>query len=331
MPTPADQSGQQQTDPKSPDPDQTSQQQSDPKSPDPDQSGYQQTEPEKPEPPETPVACDVGDLDDLQCDVAGIKRLAEVTAEYAPGLEQRRKKFDEAREGYAAARLAATPVVQEIRTHLTAIIDQVRCMLEEDDIKCLDDAYEDVRRRLEECRGPSAAGCCIDDDCDFDTTVVDIPTADLRARVADIVQRVEKAEQCFDSLVDEPTALAARVAALKGEVEALAAKLGGDPKTSQPARTYAEALIARRKLEGVWGGFADAGEFIDCLCQGLVCSMRGRQVLASLEAELAVRDCKDGKAKARCDWLEAHIVEEILETYERLCPPEETGPPQTAA
>ena len=273
--------------------------------------------------PEPSPECDLGELDDLQCDAAGIKRQAQVTEAYAPKVEERRKKFDEARKGYTTSRTAATTVVREIRQQLKYIIEQLKCTLKDDAVNCLDEAYEEVRGRLEECRGPTETGCCLDEPCEFDTEVEGVPTPELRVRIAETDRTTTEAEKCFDDLVGEPKALTDRVMALKAEVEALAGKLGGDPTKSDPARTYAEALIAKQRLDEIWKGFADADEFVDCLCRGLLCSVQGRKAQAILEAELAVRDCKDEKARARCDWLANNLVEEILAAYLKLCPPEQ--------
>ena len=279
----------------------------------------------KPPDPEPEPECDLGELDDLQCDAAGIKRQAEVMAQYAPKLEERRKQFDEARKGYATSRAAATTVVKEIRNQLDYIIEQLKCTLKEEAVNCLDQAYEEVRDRLEECRGPTPTGCCIQEPCEFDTGVEGVPTPELRARIAETDRTADDAEACFDSLAGEPKALTDRVMALKADVEALAGKLGGDPTKAEPARTYAEALMAKQRLDDIWKGFTDVDEFVDCLCRALVCSVQGRKAQAILEGELAVRECKDDKARARCDWLANNLLEEILAAYLKLCPPEPNG------
>lgn len=275
--------------------------------------------------------CDLSALDDLECDAVGIAKRAEVVAAFAPQLAERRAKFDQARDEYATKRATAATTVDEIRGQLDYLMEQLKCMLPDDDESCLDQAYEEVWNKLIECRGPSAIGCCIDDDCEFASEVSEDTTAEqLRAWIAEIEGRAERVEACFDALVDEPTALTARVNALKAEVDQLVATLGGQ-QSSDVKKKYTEALIAQQKLANIWFGFDDVGEFIDCICQGLTCSFKGRQALAVLHAELAVRECRETKAKDRCAWLEAHLIDEILATYEKLCTPQESGREEPAS
>jgi hypothetical protein len=275
--------------------------------------------PRQPEHPRPDQECDIGELDVLKCEAEGIKRQAAYTAEHEADLQRRRTEFDGARTAYADARAAAHADVKELRHRLSRILEQLKCQIDDDEvIGCLDRAWEEVHERLRACGEP--AGCCIDDDCDFDTRCDDVSTEELLARIADIERRVKAAEACFDELIQEPAKLTARVAKLKQDVEALAAAIA-DPKTADYRQAYATALWAWQRLRDIWLGFEHANEYHDCLCQGLMCSLRGRKALAVLEGELAVRTCREDAEKARCTWLREHVVEEILATYLKICPP----------
>jgi len=112
------------------------------------------------------------------------------------------------------------------------------------------------------------------------------------------------------------------VAALKDLVDALVADSSAEPK-KDPTELYARVKAASRDLERIWGGFADANDYQECLCRGLTCSMTGRKVLAQLEGEKAMADCQEKAQKARCQWLAEHIVEETLAAIPKVCPPDE--------
>jgi predicted nucleic acid-binding Zn-ribbon protein len=261
--------------------------------------------------------CDLGALDDLKCEAEGIKAQAEYTAAKQADLDKRRTQFDGARKAYSDARADVRDDIKEIRDQLTRLLDQLRCQLPEHVIDCLDRAWREVRERLEKCGMPT--GCCIDDECEFDTDYKDVATDDLQKRKADYERRVKAAEDCFDALIKEPEELKKRVADLKAALEALAKDMA-DPK-SDPKQSYARALWYWRRLEDIWLGFEHANEYHDCLCQALMCSVKGHKAIAVLVGQIAVRDCRDKAEKARCDWLKANVVAEILAVYVKLCPP----------
>jgi hypothetical protein len=262
--------------------------------------------------------CDLRALDDLKCDAEGMKAQAEYTTGKQADLDARRTKFDGARAAYSDARAAVKDDVREIRHQLTRILDQLRRCLPEDVIRCLDHAWEDVRERLEDCGMPK--GCCIDDDCEFETSCDDVSTADLLTRKADYERRVKEAEDCFDQLIKEPDELKQRVAALKAAVEALA-----KDTTTDPERSYAQALWYWRRLEDIYLGFEHANDYHDCLCQALMCSVKGHRAIAVLVGELAVRDCRYRAEKARCEWLKTHVVDEILACCQKHSPSKPYG------
>jgi hypothetical protein len=257
--------------------------------------------------------CDLRALDDLKCEAEGMKAQAEYTAGKQADLDRRRTQFDGARAAYSDARASVRDDVREIRHQLTRILDQLRRCLPEDVIRCLDQAWEEVRERLESCGMPK--GCCIDDDCEFETSCDDVSTADLLTRKADYERRVKEAEDCFDQLIKEPDELKQRVAALKAAVEALA-----KDTTTDAMQSYAKALWYWQLLEDIWLGFEHANEYHDCLCQALMCAVKGHRAIAVLVGEIAVRDCRDRAEKARCEWLRTHVVDEILACCQKHSP-----------
>jgi len=160
--------------------------------------------------------------------------------------------------------------------------------------------------------------CLNDEDCHFEADVDDLPTAQLRARQQDYDERVTRAEARFDALIKESTALATRVTNLQTEVTALATET--ESTTADHRLTYAKALVADfHTSDGqIWSGFPIANLYDDCLRKCLRCSIRGRRALTIIIGELAVRDCRREKRQARCDWLVAHLAEEIFTEAEEL-------------
>jgi hypothetical protein len=269
--------------------------------------------------------CDLEALDDLKCVAEGVKAQADYTTSKQTELDARRTQFDGARAAYSDARASVRDDVRAIRDQLTRIRDQLECQLPEDVLECLRHAWEEVRDRLEYCGMP--VGCCIDDDCEFDDGCENVPTDDLLKRKAEYERRVKAAEDCFDQLIKEPADLKTRVADLKADVEALA------KDTSDTRKAYARFLWYWRRLEDIWLGFEHANEYHDCLCQALMCSVKGHGAIAVLVGEIAVRTCRDKAEKDRCDWLKTHVVDEILaHCHKHLTPKpygeEEEGSPR---
>jgi hypothetical protein len=271
--------------------------------------------------------CDPDDLDGLTCEAEGVKARAAYTAAHEEDATKRRTAFDGARKAYSDARTAAADDVKQIRHQLHRILVQLRCQLPDDIKRCLDRSWEEVYERLEACGVPR--GCCIDDDCEFDTHCEGVSTEELRARQAEIERRVMAAERCFDDLIKEPAALVARVAKLKQDVDALATA-AADPATPDPRNAYATALWVRQRLHDIWLGFEHANAYHECLCGGLICSLRGRTALAVLAGEFAVRQCREDERTKRCQWLRDQVVDEILAVSLRICPPSVASEDQPA-
>lgn len=270
-----------------------------------------------------PSECDLGALDDLKCEAEGVAKRAELMQQETPKLEKRRKDYDDARKSYTKARGEAGPAVKELKMQVDDLIKQLKCLIDnERTIQCLERAHHDVQQRIAECL---KSGCCIDDDCEFDT---DVPEGDpaamlmeLYSRQADVKRRTEKAEACFDGLITEPKDLPNRVTKLREELGKIATEAGGDPKKVDLKRLYARALVAKQGLHDIWRGFDDVNAYVECLCRALICSLRGRTALAILGAAIAVLECKEREKGASCKRLQDDTLEEILAEYLRICPP----------
>ena len=297
----------------------------------PDDTRYPSTgEPEKPAEdgygwhpcPPSMSACDTGAIDSLRCEAKGVAEESAALASVAEKLEGRRTEFDKARKEYSVARILAAEAVKDLGRTLVNLETDIKCNLTEEEIDCIEKAFRRVRDCLEEC--DTTYGCCVPADCGFDDEEWTVD------RIADLTARVERIEHCFDEeLVKEPAELAKRVAHVKELVD----KLEEDEKQKNestapkdPNRLYARFKEAALALETVWGNFKDVNEYQDCLCCGLTCSLKGRQVLAQLAGDKAFQDCQEGARKKRCDWLLANIVEETLAVLLLVCPPD--GPCQ---
>lgn len=272
-----------------------------------------------------PSECDVGALDDLKCEAEGVAKRAELMKQETPKLDQRRAAYDDARKNYTQARGAAGPAVADLRRQADHLIEQLRCLIKDKHIiECLETAADTVQQRIAECGGTS--GCCIDDNCEFNTDLrTEDPAADLKelySRQADIRRRTEKAEECFDKLITEPKDLDDRVKALTKELGGIATDAGGDQKTIDLKRLYARALVAKQRVYDIWRGFADVNAYVECLCHGLMCSLKGRTALATIGATIAVLECKEREKGLRCQRLQVDTLEEILAEYLRICPPQ---------
>jgi hypothetical protein len=259
-------------------------------------------------------------LDDLKCKAQGVAAQAAYNAAHMDALTQARAAYDAARSAYGKARTTAAPTVAEVRHQLTAIIDQLKCLINDRrEVDYLDRAWDTVIERLRACGENN--GCYFTDDCDFDDDVKDCPPEDVPGRITEIKRRTEAAEKAFADLIQEPAALATRVAALKTEVAAIAAAMAGDAKTTDFKQLYARALVARRKLSAVWRGFEHTNAYVDCLCCALTCQLKGHTAIAVLTGIAAVHACHQASVEEGCKRLRENTVDEVMAEYIRICPP----------
>jgi hypothetical protein len=253
-------------------------------------------------------------LDPIRCRAEGVKAEAEYDDQHKDGPSP--DKYEAARLQYGTARHDATTTVAEVRNQLMHVTDQLKCIIDDNEIvERLDHAWLDVKRRLEVC--DPQLGCCVDDNDDFDTDVDDYGTEIVRARAAEYDHRTQAAEDCFAKLLGEPERLTDRVTKLQAEVAGIASDVGVDTATTDFKKLYARALVAWRHLDEVWWGFDHAHDYVDCLCAALQISLRGRAALSKLTGVLKVRECIHQARDARCKHLRDHMVDGIIEEYVR--------------
>ncbi len=265
--------------------------------------------------------CDPEIVDRLKCKAEGIKAQAAYNAAHLPDLTAR-TKYDEARADYRDARHTVALDVQDIRHQIKHLIERIKCLIKQEHVvECLDDAYCKVTDQLRKCG--DTEGCCIDDDCEFDTDLCDVPPYKidkvLARWITDYQRRADAAKECFNELIQEPGRLITRVAARKAEVAGITNDLAGDPASTDLKELYARTLVARKHVHDVWLGFEHTNEFVECLCRALMCWSKGSSVIAVLIGEQAVRRCHELARKARCDYFKEHTVKEILAVYDKIC------------
>lgn len=281
-------------------------------------------------PPETPAAggdkdhpcppsmtCDLTGLDDISCEAEAVKAESEALAKDSENLEKRRAAFKKARADYTKARDEATKTVKELHRRVDDILAAARCLLNRDEVTCLDKAFTQVLDCLEDC--PGLSGCCVEPCCGFEDQKWTAGQYDV------LLRRVEKVEKCFDDvLVAEPANLTKRVEDIKKYVEELGKAMSAEPR-NDAYRLYARAKKAKWDLGSIWREFDDVNEFQDCLCRGLSCSLRGRQWLAQLAGKKKYQECQEKARADRCTWLKENMVDETLATQLILCPPSDPG------
>lgn len=165
-----------------------------------------------------------------------------------------------------------------MRHQIKHLVERIRCLIQQEHVvECLDDAWCDIAKELDKCTGP--VGCCSEEiDCDFDvtgdewdcdpdadepSTVSDAEYTALVAKITAYHDHVDKATACFNSLIGEPDALVAWVAAVKAEVDAINAALTADPAVTDLKKVYAQALVARQHIRLIWNGFEQSKDFVE--------------------------------------------------------------------
>lgn len=259
-------------------------------------------------------------IDDRKCRDKGLTAQLDYSNSHAQDLEAAETTYNTARADYRDKRHDAALKVQDMKHQVKHLIERIKCLIEQERVvRCLDDAFEDVCTQLDCCEGP--LGCCVDD-VDFDRPM---PPDDEKGdrMLTHLIDRSEseitKAKDCFTTLAGEPAAIEARAAAVKADLDAILAALADDAAKVDLKKQYANALLAKRKLGRIWNGFADATEYVDCLCKALTTWSNGVEAVALLKGEQAVRTCAQETEDAWCAALKGDPLTEILAVYDRLC------------
>lgn len=261
--------------------------------------------------------CDTG-VDSLTCNAKGDDAKAEYNKTFVTKLETAKTQYESTRAAYRVERDKARVIVEDVRNQIRHLIERIGCQIEQKRVrKCLDDAFCDVLGELKCCK--SDDGCCVDD-CDFPLDdIAELSAEELSARIVAYQARTDRAETCFNKLINEPTELAARVEAAKKSVADINTALGGDAATLDLKKVYADALVAQWKIRNVWGGFPQRQDFVTCLCDALKCWTEGCKAVYALTGAKAVKTCQDEAKQARCELLRTKTSEQILAGYDRHC------------
>jgi hypothetical protein len=268
--------------------------------------------------------CDPRDIDTAACAVQGIEKQAGVLAETDgfPKLLEYRAQFDSARGVYRTARDDAAADIAAMKKKLDDAIAELRCKLKKHYRRCVKDAFCKVKEELRECAG-DPKDCCFDN-IEFEGCQEGDDIASLAGRITIYRANVTRTHECIKELLDEPTAISTRVAALKAEVDAIAA--GVDSADDVPAQValYARALIARWELKPVqlWHGYVTVNSYMDCLCGALEHALRGWKVIAELEGCKAEKECIKAGVDAACKKKRDDMIGEVLREYTNCCPPD---------
>src|SRR5271165_2588549 len=96
--------------------------------------------------------CDPELLDHLKCRAVGIQAQADYNKAHEDDLTTARTQYDGARSAYGTARSTAQPDVDDLGKQLAQLIDQLKCLVDDEDkVELLDRAFWQVERRLREC------------------------------------------------------------------------------------------------------------------------------------------------------------------------------------
>lgn len=276
------------------------------------------TGPVSPEGRPTPCAdCNPELLDNLKCRATGIQAQADYNKAHEDELTQARTQYDGARSAYGLARSTAKPDVDDLAKQLNQVIDQLRCLVDNDNkIRLLDRAFSIVQGRLRAC--DPKQGCAFDDDCDFDDMAQDCRPEDIASAIADIERRTAAAVAVFTDLIAEPVNLAKRVSDLKAETAGIVSKMASDSRSVDFEMLYAAALVARDHEETIWRGFEHVNAYVDCLCRTLTCQIKGYTAVSELVRQQAVYQCHQDQKTAACQQLEEDTADQVFAEYIRL-------------
>jgi hypothetical protein len=286
---------------------------------------------QEPPPEEDPCDCCTGDCDpgaieDLACSAKRFQKQAEVVTASLEQITKFRDKFATARASYQAAKDASTADVTAAKKQLEDVLGQLRCRLADDTEECLDHALEKVVACIRKCAGEP--GCCVGP-CEFDADPGTDTAPALMGRIEQYRRDVDQSAKCFDHLIEEITALPKRATALKDEVASIADDACSEQSPKDWVQLYARAVVAEWKLKDaqLYQGFPTVNDFVDCLCQALMCVLKGWEAIALLEGVAAELDCKADAAEAACKKKQDDMVGEVLSCYDRCCTDKGDPPP----
>ena len=263
--------------------------------------------------------CDPYLVDRLACQVEGIAARAKYNETNQPALVTAKTTYDTIRKDYREKRSGVALQVQDLRHTIKHLVERIKCLIKQKRvIECVDEAYSAVVEQLETCGFP--AGCCADDECEFDTDCTDVDYDDLVKRITRYEKHADRAKDCFTKLLAEPAALVARVDARKKDIDDLNAVLTADSPTTDLRDVYARAKVVRYQIQHIWNGFDEIRDYVDCLCRALTCWTKGSAAISVLTGVRAEWDCERKTVDTRCADLRDHTVDAILTEYDRICP-----------
>ncbi|NPC44577.1 hypothetical protein [Nocardioides sp. zg-1230] len=274
-------------------------------------------------------ACDGCDIVGVACATERYKKQAEVAEESAQALEGFQEKYDLARAAYSKARADAEADVAWSKKTLygkdsggkTSIKERLKCLLDDDQRKCLKESLRTVTAAITECSGASTTGCCVGD-CDYPHEPSEDETvSSLAGLIAKYRAAATWNQACFGSLID----LATEIPQQTSEIRAAVAKLDEESKSASKENVvalYATYLVLKHRLAGggLFGGFAHVNAYMDCLCKALQCSYAAWQAVIELEGRRALLECQDKAARDECDRKKREILEDLLGEYEKCKP-----------
>lgn len=274
--------------------------------------------------PSTTVGCGTCDAGDLACSTKRFTRQAVVAEESTTALAGLTEKYDQALAAYTEARTSVQADVKATKDLLKHLRDSLKCLLSDEDRKCLKESFKKVIAAIDQCKG--RGGCCVGN-CDFDGTAGGDETASgLAGRIDQYRRDTQKNTDCFTKLITHPQVVPAEVAAIKAEVAAIdtAVRAEGDKDV---ALLYARVLVARSRLdaERLWQGFANVGSYMECLCKALQCSYQGWEAIILLEGLKAEKDCQDEAKVTACTKLQTDILENLMCEYDKCRPKVSSG------
>lgn len=264
-----------------------------------------------------PPGCDPQEGADIECSMAGIDAQSTYNASLKEKFASSKTDFEKTRKDYRSKRHEAQLKVQEMRHRIRQMLERIRCKIEQERvIREIDRAFAEIVEELSTC--DRKRSFCSDADCDFDLESGDLAYDKLVRRIQKYQQRADEAWAYFTELVAEPANLELRIATAKGKLDAIDADLAAEPAITDLKTVYAKALVAQRDLDGIWKGFDEVTDFVDCLCRALNCWTSGSRAVSKLTGDKAVLDCKRKTKHDHCGKLQNNTVDEILRIYDKL-------------